>query len=273
MIDTHAHLHLPDFDGDRDRVIARAFALGLDALIEINISAGGWPAVKRLAEADARIHATLGIHPHEAGPEALRALAGLEGELASERVVAVGETGLDAARGRAPREEQVALCAAHIGLAREARLPLVLHCREAFPELLRLLDLEGRGAVRGVFHCFSGGAGEAREIAARGFHMGFGGGVTYAPERWRPVLAAVPAGRLLLETDAPFLRPAPDRRGRNEPAFLFRTAAAIARLLGLSEEETEARADANAADLFGPSVIRRSPPAPADSPDGGAASP
>lgn len=263
MIDTHAHLHLPAFDADRESVIARAFALGLEAIVEINISAEGWPAVRRLAAADPRIRATLGIHPHEAGSGACEALARLAPELSAPEVAAVGEAGLDTVRGRAPLEDQQALCAAHIGLARETGLPLVLHCREAFEPLLRLLDREGQGRVRGVFHCFSGGAAEAREVTARGFYLGLGGSVTYAPERWGEILSSVPADRLLLETDAPFLRPPPERRLRNEPACVYLTAMVVARLLGLETSELERRTDRNARGLFGLAAGPAQAPAPA----------
>jgi TatD DNase family protein len=130
-------------------------------------------------------------------------------------------------------------------------LPVVIHCRRAFPEVLEVLDREARGPWRGVFHCFSGGEPEARAVLERGFHIGLGGMVTYAPERWRPVLRALPLDRILLETDAPYLSPAPGRGRRCEPAHLFETARAIAPLLDLDPAELERVTDENARALFG----------------------
>lgn len=251
MIDTHAHLHLPDYDADREQVITRDFALGITGLIEVCISPRRWPLVQRLAQSDARISATVGIHPHGAARHGVTALRTLERHVALDEVVAIGETGIDTYRDYAPLEDQRALFAAHVALARTCRLPLVIHCRQAFTELLPILDREGRGAVAGVFHCFTGTAAEAGEVLARGFLLGLGGAVTYAPAKWKPILAAIPLDRLLLETDCPYLTPAPERRGRNEPGFLFRTAEVIADLLEIAPAQLEAQADSNAQALFG----------------------
>jgi TatD DNase family protein len=250
MIDTHAHVHLPHYDADRETVLTGNFAVGLTGLIEINIARRDWWAVKRLVEADPRIVGTVGIHPHEARRETLADLRALEPELQHAGVVAVGETGLDTFRDYAPLEDQRRLFRHQIGWARESGLPLVLHCRNAFPEMFALIDEEGRGRVRGVFHCFSGDREQLREVLARGFHVGLGGAVTYAPGRWRDLLPILPRERILFETDCPYLRPAPDRKGRNEPAFVFATAEFVAGLLGQEPEALIGQADANAAALF-----------------------
>lgn len=251
MIDTHAHLHLPEFDSDRDRVITRDFAMGITGIIEVCISRGRWPIVQALAQADARIAATVGIHPHEASGQSVRDLKALQRHLHEGGVVAVGETGIDAYRDYAPLEDQRTLFAAQVGLARESGFPLVVHCRRAFPEVFAILDREGGGMVRGVFHCFSGDPQAAREVIARGFLVGLGGAVTYAPGRWEPILRLLPAESLLLETDCPYLRPAPDRGGRNEPAWIFRTAEVVAGVLGIDRRDLERIADSNAEALFG----------------------
>jgi TatD DNase family protein len=257
MIDSHAHLHFPDFDSDRAAVLTRAFALGVTAIVEVNVSPASWPQVARIAAADPRLFASLGIHPHDATPAATRELAQLAPALAQPapegmpaRIVAIGETGLDTVRSRSGHEDQRALFVAHVGLARETGLPLVIHCREAFPPLLELLDREGRGEVTGVFHCFSGGLEEARAVIRRGFRLGLGGAVTYALERWEAVLAQIPHEAILLETDCPYLQPDPQRHARNEPAQLFTIAAAIAPLLGLDARALEDQADRNAVGLF-----------------------
>ncbi len=257
MIDTHAHLHLPDFDHDRECVVIRDFALGLTGILEVSISANRWSIVKLLAEGDRRILATAGVHPHEAARETAPDLRALEKQIHHSSVVAIGETGIDTYRDYAPLEDQRKLFAAQVRLARESGLPLVIHCREAFQEVFSILDREGRGEVRGVFHCFSGDLTAARQVLARGFAVGLGGAVTYAPERWRPLLRSLPLESLLLETDCPYLRPAPDRGGRNEPALVFHTAQVVAELLGIDPGELERIADRNAAELFGFSVTAR----------------
>ena len=251
MIDTHAHLHLPDYERDRAQVLTRGFALGLTAVIEISIRARDWPETIALAEADPRIYATLGIHPHEAGPDAPETLRRLAERLPHARVVAIGETGIDHHRKYAAPVQQERLLVAHLALALETGLPVVIHCRHAFEDVFRILDREARGPWRGVFHCFSGGRAEAEAAIARGFHIGLGGVVTYDPERWRPVVRALPAERILLETDAPYLSPAPDRHRRNEPALVFETARLLADLLEIDPAELERTADANARLLFG----------------------
>ncbi len=250
MIDTHAHVHLPEFAADRDRVLTRSFAAGLSGIIEVGISAGAWPEVLALAAADPRIYACLGLHPHEASrcdPQSMRTLAGLLGRA---KVVAVGETGIDAERGYAAREDQVRLFAAHIALARDTGLPLVIHCRGAFPDVLETIDREGRAAVRGVFHCFTGSSADAAAVTARGFLIGLGGAVTYDPPHWTPLVAGLPADAILLETDAPFLRPAPDRRGRNEPGLIYLTGGQVAAMRGCTPGALEETADRNACRLF-----------------------
>ncbi len=251
MIDTHAHLHRAEYAPDRWHVLARAFALGVSAIVEVAIEARDWPEVLALAEADPRVRASLGIHPHEAGPASPAALRDLARRLPDPRVVAIGETGIDLYRDRAPRDSQERLFLAHLDLARATGLPLVIHCRNAFPEVFRVLDRAAQTPWRGVFHCFSGGIAEAREVTDRGFHLGLGGMVTYAPERWGPVVRALPGNRILLETDSPYLRPAPDRHGRNEPAFVYETAGLIARLRGIDAADLERTCDANARELFG----------------------
>jgi len=268
MIDTHAHLHMAEFEADRARILARAFALGVSGIVEVGIDADSWPAVLALASADGRVHAAIGIHPHAAGEAQLARLRELPRLAHRPEVVAVGETGMDAVRSRTSREDQQALLREQVGLARELELPLILHCREAFAEIFRILDDEGRGRVRGVFHCFSGGESEIREIAARGFLIGLGGRVTYEPQRWEHLLAAIPAEALVLETDAPYLRPAPDRRGRNEPGFVWETARAVAALLAMDVTDLEARVDRNAVRLFGPRLAGAGSPAGRASRDG-----
>jgi len=250
MIDTHAHLHLPPFDPDRERVLARDFAMGVTGIVEVCITPERWPIVERLARADPRVVATVGIHPHEAARTTPADLAALEPHFEQPFVVAIGETGLDTYRDYAPLAAQERLFATQVAAARATGLPLVIHCRAAFSEVFEILDREGRGQVRGVFHCFSGTLAEVREVLARGFHIGLAGAVTYDTPRWGPLLRQVPLEAVLLETDCPYLKPDPDRGGRNEPAWVLRTAEVVASLMGLATDELIGAADRNAEELL-----------------------
>jgi len=250
VIDTHAHVHLRDFDRDRGDVLRRAWESGGRFLVEINISAKDWPLVRDLASADPRIHAAIGIHPHEAGREGTPDLESLLRDLGHPRVRAIGETGLDYYRDYAPHDRQRDLFRRQIAVARETGLPLVVHSRQAHEDVLRMIEEEGGGEVRGVFHCFSGDAAAADRARSLGFLLGFGGAVTYNPKRSAPLVRHVGLDGILLETDCPYLAPHPRRSERNEPANIPLIAASIAGFLGVEVPEVERATDRNAIDLF-----------------------
>jgi TatD DNase family protein len=260
MIDTHAHLQTTPFDADREPALARAFAAGLEAIIEVNIDAAGWPRALAVAERDPRVFLTVGIHPHDTGRAAPEDLDRLAGNIWHPRVRAVGETGLDYFRDYAPAELQRDFFRRHVALARESRLPLVVHARTGpdgppvYADIFRILAEEGRGRVRGVLHCFSGGLVEARAAVALGFRLGIGGAITYRPRESGPLLAALAAELgpevFVLETDCPWLPPQPHRGKRSEPAFVPLVAAALAGYLGVTSAEVERITDTTARDLF-----------------------
>lgn len=243
LVDSHCHLDDPRFDADRDEVLARAWAAGLERIITIGTGPGSWPRAVALAAAEPRVRFALGLHPHEAGRG--DALGELRSLLA--QAVAVGEIGLDHHYDFAPRAAQRDVFAAQLDLAQRVGLPIVIHEREAADEVLALLDREG--CPPGVWHCFSGGPDLAAEVLRRGLHLSFGGLSTFVAT----VAAAArvcPRERLLLETDAPYLAPVPHRGRRNEPAFVAATAAHLARLRGEGVEDLAAGAADNAARLF-----------------------
>ena len=261
VFDTHCHLDRPEFDPDREEVLARARAAGVTELVVPAIGPDGWDGLAALARATPGVHFGLGVHPQllpELDPrEDDRVLAELDAALGRGGAVAVGECGLDAATAdptagpfAAPMERQLAILRGHLALARKHRLPVLLHCLRAHPALLALLEGESLPAG-GVMHSYSGGADLVRPYAAAGLWFSFAGPVTYARAR-RPLEAAraVPRDRLLLETDAPDQTPRP-HRGRNEPAFLRETAAALASGLGMSVAELDVLTTTNAARLFG----------------------
>ncbi len=260
MIDTHAHLHVRAYDGDRPETLARAFAAGLSHVLEVNIDAGGWPGVLALARSDPRVYATVGIHPHDTGRASTGDLDRLAGSVKDPRVRAIGETGLDYYRDYAPHELQREFFRRHVRIARSSGLPLVVHARQsadgpaAHADLFRILEEEGQGQVRGVLHCFSGGIEEARTATRLGFLLGIGGAITYNPKRTGPLLAAIARETgpeiFVLETDCPYLTPHPHRNERNEPANIPKIAAALAGALGLPVAEVERVTDASAIALF-----------------------
>ncbi|MFB3907141.1 MAG: TatD family hydrolase [Candidatus Eisenbacteria bacterium] len=250
MIDTHAHVHASAFDKDRDAVLRRYWEAGGRALLEVNISAADWPKARELAAADPRIVLSAGIHPHDSGAASLADLERLFAALPDPKIVAIGETGLDYYRNYAPHDVQQAFFRRHVEFARESGLPLVVHARASHEDVLRILEEEGRGAVRGVLHCFSGDEAIAKRAGDLGFLLGFGGSVTYSPKKSGPLLRAVGLERMVLETDCPYLTPHPRRNDRNEPANIPKIAAAIADSLQVGIEEVERVTDSNAIRLF-----------------------
>ncbi len=253
MIDTHCHLSHPDFDPDREAVLARCFAEGVTAILEVGYSAGSSRAAVDLARKHPlRLRASVGIHPHEAGTYTEEDFAAVAALIAEPEVIAVGETGLDFYRDWAPRDKQIELFARTVRLARDRDLPLVIHDRDAHDDVLRILEAEGGGEVRGIFHCFSGD----REVADRamdlGFYLGLGGSITYMNPRKKKgrMIAGLPLERILLETDAPWLAPVPEKGSRNDPAKMRYVVARLAEGREVSEETVIRRTTENVARLF-----------------------
>lgn len=249
LVDTHAHLDDPAFDGDREAVLERAAAAGVRTVVAIGTDLASSRRTVALAARYPQVLAAVGLHPHEAGgttPEAVRQLAPL---LQQHGVVAIGETGLDYYRDDAPRSAQEALFRAHLELARAATLPVIIHCREAYPEVLAILS--EFPDIPLIFHAFSGSPEVAQMCLVRGGYLAFGGPLTFRNAR-RPVTVAaqVPMGRILLETDAPLLSPEPYRGTRNEPARVRLVAERLAGLRGMTVEAVAEATMANARRVF-----------------------
>ena len=246
MIDTHAHLDACADGGPA--VLERARAAGVTRTVTVGTNIESCEAALRLAEREPGVYAALGIHPHDAGASDPRRLEELRELLRHDRVVAVGETGLDHYRDYAPRDRQLLLFERQLELAAELGKAVVIHTRDASEETAATLAGFG-GTV--ILHCFS--APELLPVALeRGYYVSFAGNVTYPKAaELREVARAVPADRLLAETDSPYLSPQP-RRGRpNEPANVVHTLAALADARGADAAELEATIDANATALFG----------------------
>ena len=253
MIDTHCHLSHPEFDPDREELIARSWTQGVTAILEVGYSVETSRRAIEIARAHpARIRASVGIHPHEAGKATDADFAEIERLSQEPEVVAIGETGLDFYRDWAPRDKQLALFARTVRFSLERDLPLVIHDRDAHDDVLRILREEGGGKARGIFHCFSGDAEVARQALDLGFYLGLGGSITYLNPRKKKgrMLGELPLDRLLLETDAPWLTPAPHKGTRNEPANMRFVVARLAEAHGVPEPEIVARTHENTARLF-----------------------
>jgi TatD DNase family protein len=246
-VDTHCHLFL--LERDPREVMAEARAAGVERVICAGIDPDSSRRSVELAESLRGVFATAGMHPHTASALDVRAGALIEELLANPLVVAVGECGLDFYRMRSPREDQERVFRLHVELSRETGTPLVVHVREAWPEILRLLD-EG-SAERVVLHCFSGDVDIARECAARGYYVSFAANLTYPKNaHLRHAAAALPIDRLLVETDSPYLAPQRLRGSTNHPANVRSVIEEIARARGSTFDEVLRATTANALAAF-----------------------
>lgn len=253
LVDSHCHLDDKQFDADREAVIERALAAGVDRMVAIGTGNGppDLEAGVRLADRYPAFWATAGVHPHDASKAAPRDLERLAALLRHPKVVAVGEIGLDYHYDFSPRDTQRGVFVEQMRIARDAAKPIVIHTREAWDDTFRLLEEHWKPAgLGGIMHCFSGGGAEAERALALGFYLSFGGIVTY-PKALDVQQAArtAPAGRILVETDAPYLAPVPRRGKRNEPAFVVETARKLAALRNESFEQIAAATTANFARL------------------------
>jgi len=252
VIDTHCHVHDRKFDGDRDDVVQRARDAGITAMVTIAESVED----SRIAIETARrygIFAAAGIHPHEARNAPADVASALRPLLDDERVVAIGETGLDYYYDHSPRDVQAAVLRAQIRLARERAMPVVFHQRDAFDDFTAILREEWTPEMRGVVHCFTGTPAEARVYVGEfGLSLGIGGVLTFPnAQPLRDAVREAGDAPLVLETDCPYLAPVPMRGKRNEPAFVAHTAARLATELGMPLADLVAKSDANARALFG----------------------
>lgn len=253
LVDTHCHLTDPKFAEDRDEVITRARQAGLTHIVAVG---GGGPIeaseeALELARRHGFMRSTAGIHPHDAKNFDEATEARLAALLADENCTAVGETGLDYYYNHSPVEVQREALARHVALARRFDKPIVLHCRDAEKDLREVLAGESPGGMRGVVHCFTGTYDDARWCLDFGLQISFSGILTFPKSvAMREIAARLPLERLLVETDSPYLAPAPHRGKRNEPAYVARVAATLAEVLGTTVERVHEETGRNAAELF-----------------------
>jgi len=256
-IDSHTHVTASEFDADRDAVMERARAAGVEGFVAIG---AGWgieanEAAVALAAREDDVFAAVGVHPHDAKLLDDAGRARIRAWLERPRVVAVGECGLDYHYMNSPREVQRAVFAEHVAMARGRDLPVVIHVRgddgEAWEELLDIWLAEGRGDVTGVLHCYTGSLDFARRALDARLDVSFSGIVTFKTAAdLRAIAAALPLDRILVETDCPLLAPVPHRGQRNEPAHVAAVGATIANVRGIPVEEVARATAANTRRLF-----------------------
>jgi TatD DNase family protein len=252
LIDSHCHLDFPDFAAELDAVVERARAAGIDRMVTISTRVRHQGELLAIAERFADVYSSVGTHPHYAHEELDIGAAELIAHTRNPKVVAIGEAGLDYHYDNSPRDAQERGFRAHIAAARETGLPLVIHARDADDDMARILEEEtGKGTFPAVLHCFTGGPDLARRAITLGHFISFTGILTFKnSSALRAIAAQLPADRILVETDAPYLAPGRHRGKRNEPAYVIETANVLAEVRGVSFDEIARQTSENFFRLF-----------------------
>jgi TatD DNase family protein len=250
LIDSHAHLEMKEFNPDREEVIERARQAGVSYIVTVGTNLAQSRKALSLARQHENIYATVGVHPHDVARADSKTFDDLCEIARDPKVVAYGEIGLDFFRNISPREKQIEMFNLQLELAVQLKLPVIIHDRDAHEQTLRMV--KASGVRRGVFHCFSGDYSMARQCIDLGFYISIPGVVTFDNAKTiQDVAQRVPLSSLLLETDAPYLTPAPHRGKRNEPSFIINTAKKVAQIKGLPWEEVADVTARNTMNLFG----------------------
>ena len=252
LVDHHCHLDFPQFAAERDEIVARAAAARVGVLVTISTRIRQLPDLLALAERYPNVFCSVGTHPHNAHEELDIPLSDIVRLSQHPKVVAIGEAGLDYFYDKSPRDAQAEGFRKHIAAARETGLPLEIHSRDADDDMVRILEEEHRkGPFPAILHCFTGGRDLATRAAALGLMVSFSGVLTFRKsDALRAIAAELPIDRLLVETDAPFLAPEPFRGKTNEPAHVVHTAAALARVKGVTPQELATATTENFFRLF-----------------------
>lgn len=251
IFDTHTHLSMRDFERDLPEVLSRANVAGVKKFLAVGFNFRSSGESVALSQKFPNIFASVGVHPHDAKIVKAGDFSFLESLLSSPRVIAWGEIGLDYFRDLSPRDLQKAVFRAQINFSRKHGLPLVIHDRDAHQDILRILKEEKAEEVGGVMHCFSASWEEAKLALNMNFFISFAGNLTYPSSRSvQEAAKKVPADRILVETDCPYLKPFPDRKGRNEPQFVKSVLEFLSDLRGENLEDLALRCWENAHSLF-----------------------
>jgi TatD DNase family protein len=269
LIDSHCHLDFPDFAPELDEVVVRARQAGIARMVTISTRVRRHGDVLAIAQRYPDVFCSVGTHPHYAHEEPDVSAADLVARTQVQKVVALGEAGLDYHYNNSPREAQEHGFRTHIAAARESGLPLVIHARDADEDTARILEEEmGEGAFAAVLHCFTGGPDLARRAVALGHFVSFTGILTFKNSTaLRAIAAELPADRILIETDAPYLAPGRYRGKRNEPAYVVETAKVLAEARGVTLAEIARQTTENFFRLFAKVPRPQETPHHFDSPD------
>jgi TatD DNase family protein len=252
FIDSHAHLDMEQFDADRDDVVQRAVDADVRQVVTVGIDVNSSLKALSLAETYSPVFAAVGIHPHNADAADAQHLKRIESISAGEKVVAVGEIGLDFYRNLSSNDKQRECFKQQLDIAVRCDLPVVIHARESYEEVLEILSCFAESPLTGVIHCFSGTIDLAQAFIAMGFFLSISGTATFSKASGlHRVVAGIPLDKMLLETDSPFLSPVPFRGKRNEPSRVVHTAQKVADIRGISLEEIGIQTSKNTRQLFG----------------------
>ncbi len=252
LIDSHAHIQFEDFQDDIPGVLKRAKDAGVGCMINVGTGVESSRQVVDLASKNPNLFAAVGIHPHDVGGMTDEDLQSIKEIARDEKVVAIGEVGLDFHYEHSPREVQLTRLRDFVRLAHEVKLPLIIHCRDAFEDCFKILDEEDGWKRGGVFHCYTGDLETAKKILKKGFYVSFSGIVTFKKStELQNVARNLPRDRFLIETDCPFLTPEPYRGKKNEPAYVRLVAQKMAELKNVSLGDIERISARNTKELFG----------------------
>jgi TatD DNase family protein len=251
LIDSHAHLEMPEFKKDLEEVLQRAREAGVDTIFTVGTEEKDWDRALEIANSHPRVYAILGVHPHNAKDINERTYGALRKNCREEKVQALGEIGLDFFRNHSPRDIQLRRFREQVVLARELKLPIVVHDRDAHKETMEVLRSEKAGDCGGVVHCFSGDLDMGVKCIDMGFYISIPGSITYKNAgSFQKIVEELPLESLLVETDAPFLTPVPFRGKRNEPGYIRYTAQKVAEIKKIPFERVAEATTANALRVF-----------------------
>ncbi len=249
LIDTHAHLDFSDYDEDRKNIIDEAKDSGVNYIINIGTDFASSRKSLELTRNFDNIYTSVGVHPHQAKIVDKKGIQILKDLSKADKVVGIGETGLDFHYDNSPREKQVKVFKQHLNLAREIGLPVIIHSREADNKVINIL--EDKDINHGVFHCFTGDEKFAKKIIELGLYISLNGILTFnSAKNLQHTVESIPLNKILLETDCPFLTPEPNRGKRNQPSYVKYVAKKIAEIKNISQEKVEKVTTENAKNLF-----------------------
>lgn len=251
LVDTHCHIYSEQFDEDIHQVLDRAAEAGVEHIFMPAINFDSLPKMDQLSHNDIDFHKMAGIHPTEINDGVITTEEELFGYCSKNEIVAVGETGLDYYWSDEYKAKQQESLRIHCTVAKSIKKPIILHNRESTKDLLNIIEEEQDGSLTGIWHCFNGSVEEGKKAIDLGLHLGIGGVLTFKNGGVDKTVAELPLEKMLLETDAPYLAPSPNRGKRNEPGFVRFTAKRLAEVLNISFEEMEAATTENALQLFG----------------------